>query len=80
MPKLNVLSGSDVIKILAIFGFSVAGQKGSHVKLVRTLAGGTREILTIPLHNELDKGTLKAIIRQASRYISQEDLLPHFYS
>lgn len=34
MPKLKRLSGQDVIKILAAFGFAVAGQKGSHVKLV----------------------------------------------
>jgi predicted RNA binding protein YcfA (HicA-like mRNA interferase family) len=80
MPKLKVLSGFDVVKILEIFGFTVAGQKGSHIKLARTSAEGLREILTIPRHKELDKGTLKAIIRQISRYVPQDQLQIHFYN
>ncbi|MEW5746179.1 MAG: type II toxin-antitoxin system HicA family toxin [Nitrospirota bacterium] len=80
MPKLKVLSGQDVIGILALFGFTIVGQKGSHVKLVRILADGSRQILTIPNHPDLDKGTLKAIYRQAARYVSESELRPHFYS
>lgn len=80
MPKLKRLSGQDVIKILALFGFVIAGQKGSHVKLVRSLPDGSRQPLTIPAHPELDKGTLKAIFRQASRYVAETELKPHFYS
>ncbi|OGU58580.1 MAG: hypothetical protein A2X64_04985 [Ignavibacteria bacterium GWF2_33_9] len=79
MPKLKTLSGSDIIKILAIFGFTIKSQKGSHVKLSRT-DGNIEQILTIPHHKELDKGTLKAIFRQASRFISESTLYPHFYS
>ncbi len=74
MPKLRVLSGRDVIKILSKFGFEVLSQKDSHVKLRRVLPDGAKQTLTVPLHKELDKGTLKAIIRQASRYIPEEDL------
>lgn len=33
MPKLKVLSGQDVIKILSVFGFLVVSQKSSHAKL-----------------------------------------------
>jgi hypothetical protein len=36
--------------------------------------------LTIPLHAELDSGTLRAIFRQASRFISESELRPHFYT
>ncbi len=80
MPgKLRRLSGKQVISILGRFGFSQVSQKGSHVKLVRD-SGGSRQVLVIPLHKELDRGTLKAIIRQASRYVPEEDLLPHFYA
>lgn len=79
MPKLKTLSGRDVIKILAASGFAVIAQRGSHVKLVRTLPDGTKQPLTIPAHPELDKGTLKAIFRQASRYIPETELKPHFY-
>ncbi|MEW5947926.1 MAG: type II toxin-antitoxin system HicA family toxin [Thermodesulfobacteriota bacterium] len=80
MPKLKTLSGRDVIKILAVFGFIVIAQRGSHVKLVRILPDSTKQPLTIPVHPELDKGTLKAIFRQASRYIPETELKPHFYS
>jgi len=79
MPRLKVLSGKDVVKILSKFGFIPVSQKGSHVKLRRTLPSGTRQSLTIPLHEELDKGTLKAIYRQALRFISEEELKPYFY-
>jgi hypothetical protein len=32
------------------------------------------------LHDELDAGTLTAIMRQTSRYVSEEQLKPHFYA
>jgi len=79
MPKLKALSGRDLVKIFYRFGFTVASQKGSHVKLKRILPDGTKQILTIPLHEELDKGTLKAIYRQALRYIPEEELKAYFY-
>jgi len=54
-------------------------QRGSHVKLRRVLLDGTKQTLTIPLHEELDKGTLRAIFRQALRYIPEEEVKPYFY-
>ena len=80
MPKLKTLSGGDVVKILFLFGFEIEAQRGSHVKLRRWLPGGTRQTLTLPLHDEMDKGTLKAIYRQALRYLTEDQLRPHFYS
>jgi len=79
MPRLKTLSGRDVLKILSRFGFKVVSQRGSHVKLRRILSDGTKQTLTIPLHEELDTGTLRAIFRQALRYIPEEELKPHFY-
>ncbi|MEM1557476.1 MAG: type II toxin-antitoxin system HicA family toxin [Thermoproteota archaeon] len=79
MPRLKVLSGKDVVKILSRFGFVTVSQKGSHIKLRRILSDGTKQTLTIPLHEELDKGTLKAIYRQALRFIPEEELKPYFY-
>ena len=80
MPRLRRLSGSDVIRILESFGFVVHSQRGSHVKLRRLGSRGERQTLTIPSHRELDTGTLRAILRQASQYIPEEDLRPHFYT
>lgn len=79
MPKLKALSGNEVVKIFYSFGFANESQKGSHVKLSRTV-NDKKEALTIPLHQEIDKGTLHAIIRQASKFIPEEKLNPHFYS
>lgn len=80
MPKLRRLSGNEVVRIFASFGFEPVAQRGSHVKLRRVLADGSRQTLTIPAHAELDMGTLKAIYRQALRYIPEVELRPHFYA
>ena len=60
MTKLPAISGKDLIKFLTKkYGFEVKRQKGSHVflesKNYRT---------TIPMHPELDRGTLGAILEQ----------------
>ena len=80
MPKLRRLGGEDILKIFAQFDFKIASQKGSHVKLRRILPEGTKQSLTIPLHKELDRGTLRAIYRQALRYIPEDEIKPYFYS
>lgn len=80
MPRLKTLSGKEVIDIFLSFGFEMASQRGSHVKLHKISPDGSGQTLTIPNHNELDRGTLRAIYRQGLRYISEEELFPHFYS
>ena len=80
MPKLKSLTGEDVIRILSGFGFGVVSQRGSHAKLRRVLSDGTKQTLTVSRHKELDKGTLRAVFRQAQRYILEAQLRPHFYS
>jgi predicted RNA binding protein YcfA (HicA-like mRNA interferase family) len=60
MPKLPVLSGADVVKILERLGFEKIRQRGSHVVMRRGGAG-----TVVPLHKELKTGTLAGIIRQA---------------
>lgn len=79
MPKLRVLSATDLITIFSSFGFTVASQRGSHLKLQRLLPIG-KQTLTIPNHFELDAGTVKAIYRQSLRYIPEDQLRPHFYT
>ncbi len=66
MPRFKRLSGSDVIKILEKFGFQVHSQRGSHIKMRRVTQTG-KETLTIPNHKQLDTGTCRAILRQASQ-------------
>jgi predicted RNA binding protein YcfA (HicA-like mRNA interferase family) len=78
IPKLKIISGKDLIKIFEIFGFAIASQKGSHIKLLRIFENN-RQTLTIPNHKEINKDTLKAIYNQALRYIPEIDLRSYFY-
>jgi len=72
MPKLPRISGAELIKILTkFFGFRTLRQRGSHITLTNDSI-----FLTVPLHSELDKGTLLAILKDAK--ISREDLLKYF--
>ena len=50
MSKLRALSGEDLLRIFGLFGFSKLSQRGSHVKLRRITAEGTRQTLTIVTH------------------------------
>jgi len=79
-PKLRRLSGPEVADILGRFGFEVHSQSGGHMKLRRIGPQGEKETLVVPRHEELDRGTLRAILRQASRYIPEEWLRPLFYT
>jgi predicted RNA binding protein YcfA (HicA-like mRNA interferase family) len=79
MPRMRVLSGGDTVNIFKKFGFTIITQQGSHIKL-RRVHNNHKQTLTIPLHDELDRGTLMAIFRQASKYIPEERLRPYFYT
>ena len=59
MPKLRVLSGAELCDLLTKHGFERVRQRGSHVVMRRGSIS-----LPIPLHRELDRGTLRGIIRQ----------------
>ena len=61
MPRLPVVSGDDCIRALGKIGYCVARTKGDHVRL--RCPG--RKPVTVPLHKELDPGTLKSILREA---------------
>lgn len=62
MSGLPRISGQECIKALARFGFVVVRQRGSHITVRRDDPFAQ---LVIPDHKELDRGTLRAIIRQA---------------
>ena len=62
MSKLPVISGAECVKALEKAGFVVYRQRGSHITLVRATPPAQT---TVPNHKELDRGTLRAIIRQA---------------
>ena len=80
MPRLKRLNSREVLSILRGLGFEISKVRGSHAKLVRITASGERQTLTVPLHPQLPVGTVQAIYRQASRFISLTELQPKFFS
>lgn len=80
MPRLKRLTSREVLRILRRFGFEVVSRRGSHAKLVRVAASGERQVLTVPVHGDLATGTLRAIYRQASRFVATAELRREFYS
>ena len=78
MPKLRVLSGREVLKVLRGFGFQDFAQRGSHIKVRRVLEDG--RTLTVPNHDEIDRGTLHAIYRQGCRFIPESELRAEFFT
>jgi predicted RNA binding protein YcfA (HicA-like mRNA interferase family) len=69
-PKLPVLSGEDLIRILQKVGYVRVRQKGSHVRL-RHPTDPSRLPVTVPLHREIAFGTLKRILRD-SKMLAEE--------
>ena len=70
MGRLSNVSGKVAVRAFERAGWSVSGQVGSHVVLVRP---GVRVNLSIPQHKELSIGTLRALIRAAG--LTVEDFL-----
>ncbi len=68
MSKLPVVSCVDCVKALEKIGFVLHRQRGSHITMVRKTPPAQT---TIPNHKELDRGTLRAIIRQAGLSVDE---------
>jgi predicted RNA binding protein YcfA (HicA-like mRNA interferase family) len=60
--NLPVISGKECVGILMKAGFHEVRQQGSHI-VIRKDNPFTQ--LVVPQHKELDRGTLRAIIRQS---------------
>jgi predicted RNA binding protein YcfA (HicA-like mRNA interferase family) len=59
----------EVVKALAKIGYEIDHQTGSHAILRQKETPYRR--LTVPKHNELTKGTLRAVIRQAGLTVEE---------
>lgn len=68
MSKLPVISGMECVRALARIGFVIDRQRGSHIILVRE---EPRATVSVPDHKELDRGTLRAIIRQVGLSVDE---------
>ena len=68
MSKLPVVSGQDCVKALEKIGFYFKRQEGSQIVLRRD---DPFSQVIVPNHRELDRGTLRAIIRQAGMSVDE---------
>lgn len=71
-PKLPLLSGRKLVKIFQKLGYEKLSQRGSHIKMKNY---ETESVIIIPDHKEVDRWTLKTILRQAE--ISEEVFKEH---
>ncbi len=67
MP-LPVVSGAQAVRAFERAGWVIARRKGSHVILKKPKAFHT---LSVPDHDELDPGTLRALIRKAGLTVEE---------
>ena len=68
MSRLPQVSGADVVRALQKIGFTVRRQHGSHIIMRRDDPFAQT---VVPNHRQLDRGTLRAILRQTE--IAPED-------
>jgi predicted RNA binding protein YcfA (HicA-like mRNA interferase family) len=68
MSHLPVISGLECVRALEKVGFVIARQRGSHISMVRNDPFAQ---VVVPNHRELDRGTLRAIIRQVGLSVEE---------
>ena len=68
MSRLPRTSGRDCVKALGKVGFYLKRQHGSHLILRRDNPFAQ---VVVSNHKELDRGTLRAIIRQAGLSVNE---------
>jgi predicted RNA binding protein YcfA (HicA-like mRNA interferase family) len=70
MSKLPQVSGADVVRALQKVGFTVRRQHGSHIVMRRDDPFAQT---VVPDHRQIDRGTLRAILRQTE--ITTDELI-----
>lgn len=63
MSELPQLSGKELVRALERLGFAVRRQQGSHIIMRRADPFAQT---AVPNHKLIDRGTLRAILRQAN--------------
>ena len=74
MPKLTMISGKKLLKLLIDNGFQIVRVAGSHHFLKNEV---TNKTTTVPIHSneDLGRGLLKQILRDAAMSVEEFDNL-----
>lgn len=75
MPKLPMLSGKELVKLLSKIGYDLDHQTGSHMILRQRQEPHRR--VTVPNHKEISRGTLAAILKEIG--LSRDDFFKLYY-
>ena len=68
MARLPMLSGRQVVRVFAAFGWETTRQKGSHIIMTKERHIAT---LSVPDHKEVARGTLRSLIRSAGLTVEE---------
>jgi predicted RNA binding protein YcfA (HicA-like mRNA interferase family) len=68
MPHLPVVSGAVAARAFTRAGFSAVRQTGSHLIMMKT---GLDVTLSVPLHAEVKRGTLRWLIADAGLTVDE---------
>ena len=68
MSVLPVISGEKAVKTFHKFGFVACRQTGSHIIMEKA---GLEVTLSVPLHQELNRGTLRNLIKDAGLTVDE---------
>jgi predicted RNA binding protein YcfA (HicA-like mRNA interferase family) len=73
------LSGDDLARALAAFGYTVTRQTGSHLRLTTQECG--EHHVTIPRHSPLRMGTLSEILGEVAshRHLARAELVSQLF-
>ena len=74
------LSGADLVRALARFGYTVVRQTGSHIRL-RSAQTGKEHSITLPNHDPIKLGTMNGILGDVAQYlgISKQELMSRLF-
>ena len=74
------ISGDELAKRLARFGYRITRQTGSHLRLT-SIVMDREHHLTIPNHDSIKVGTFAAILGEAAHYLQmdREELLEELF-
>ena len=74
------VSGEDLVRSLRRFGYEIARQTGSHIRVTSKLKGAEHHV-TIPAHRQIKIGTLAEILGDVAAYLelTREELIRRLF-
>lgn len=76
MPRLRVISGRELVRVLVSEGFTVERIVGSHYSLKNPYIS---RLVVIPVHNTIAKGTFASIVKEILPFVSEKTIKKYLY-